>query len=133
MGKDQFSIEANEPEWFQQVSSFCGSVWRISELSESGESRDDVHGAGRKYGEYRSTHHTAIESIFGSFVNSKTEDTLQKIVLRFSELVVKAIDNSRRTDVEDALVKDGKSKIETMNFKTGLIAQPSSLATPFGM
>lgn len=78
-----------------------------------------MHGAGRKYGEYRSTYHTAIESIFGSFVNSKTEDTVQKIVLRLSELVVKAIDNSRRTDVEDAPVKaDGKSKIGTMNVKT---------------
>lgn len=33
---------------------------------------------------------TAIESIFGSSVNSKTEDTLLKILLRFSELDVKA-------------------------------------------
>lgn len=62
---------------------------------------------------------TAIESIFGSFVNSKTEDTLKKILLRFSELDVKAIDNSRHTDVEDALVNaDGKSKTGTLNFDT---------------
>lgn len=79
MGKDQFSIEANEPEWFQQVSSFCGSVWRLSELSESGESRDDVHGAGRKYGEYRSTHHTASSPSSEALSTAKLKTPYRKL------------------------------------------------------
>lgn len=62
---------------------------------------------------------TAIESIFGTFINSKTEDVLQKILLKFSELDLNAIGNSRHSDVEDALVRaDGKSKAGTLDFQT---------------
>ncbi|OWZ45059.1 hypothetical protein C356_03204 [Cryptococcus neoformans c45] len=62
---------------------------------------------------------TAIESIFGTFINSKTEDVLQKILLNFSELDLNAIGNSRYSDVEDALVRaDGKSKAGTLDFQT---------------